>query len=144
VITHTLLIPMTAWGAAENPAAYLRLHKRPDKQFTRSIQTGTILSQTLLANSLRLSWLNAAEADEFAAKVFSEGLRSIIWFDCGAPDLLVMTLASLLWPSLRGSLYAHTFSLHAASKGEKRSSTPLRTSQRSVLFQPRSETVPHE
>lgn len=115
VITHTLLIPMNAWGAAENPAAYLRLHKRPDKRSLETFKQGLSLPNSI-GEQPRLSWLNAAEADEFAAKVFSEGLRSIIWFDCEAPDLLVMTLASLLWPSLRGSLYAHTFSLHAHAK----------------------------
>jgi hypothetical protein len=115
VITHTLLIPIDAWGNAEIPAAYLRLHKRPDKQSLESFKQELPLPKKL-GEHPNLNWLTAAEADEFAAKVFSEGLRSIIWFDCETPDLLVMTLASLLWPSLRGSLYAHTFSLHPHAK----------------------------
>ncbi len=115
VITHTLLIPVDAWGTASIPAAYLRLHKRPDKQSLDTFRHELPLPRNVDEHS-ELNWLNAAEADEFAAKVFSEGLRSVIWFDCEAPDLLVMTLAGLLWPSLRGSLYAHTFSLHPHAK----------------------------
>jgi hypothetical protein len=115
VITHTLLIPIDAWGNAEIPAAYLRLHKRPDKQSLETFKLELLLPKNVREHPT-LNWLNAAEADEFAAKVFSEGLRSIIWFDCEAPDLLVMTIASLLWPSLRGSLFAHTFSLHPHAK----------------------------
>lgn len=115
VITHTLLIPMDEWEDAANPAEYLHLHRRPDRRTLDEFRHEIQIPKYVAAPS-ELNWLNPTEADEFVTKVFSDGLRSVIWFDCEAPDLLVMSLASLLWPSLRSTLYAHTFSLHAHAK----------------------------
>lgn len=115
VITHTLLIPNDAWGTAETPGDYLGLHRRPDRKFLETFKQELVLPEDV-ADDSKLNWLTSPESDEFVNKVFSEGLRSIIWFDCEAPDLLVMVLASLLWPSLRASLYANTFSLHPHAK----------------------------
>lgn len=115
VITHTLLIPVEAWGAAANPEAYLTLHKCPDKKSLDDFKRDLNLPR-INAESAGLGWLTPMEAEEFAGKVFADGLRSVIWFDCEAPDQLVMSLAGLLWPSLRASLYAHTFSLHSQAK----------------------------
>lgn len=115
VITHTLLIPMDEWETVAHPATYLTLHRRPDRQTLDEFRIDIQLPKNVATPS-ELTWLNASEAGEFVTKVFSDGLRSVIWFDCEAPDLLVMSLASLLWPSLRATLYAHTFSLHAHAK----------------------------
>jgi hypothetical protein len=115
VITHTLLVPNDAWGTAELPRDYLGLHRRPDRKSLEIFKQELVLPEDG-GDQSKLNWLTSPESDEFATKLFSEGLRSIIWFDCEAPDLLVMVLASLLWPSLRASLYANTFSLHPHAK----------------------------
>lgn len=115
VITHTLLIPKDTWGTVLFPAAYLRLHKRPERDsldlFNREIQS----PNNTMGYSQSTS-LTSPEAYEFLAKVFSEGLRSVVWFDCEDADSLVIAFAGLLWPSLRNTLYAHTFSLHPQAK----------------------------
>jgi hypothetical protein len=115
VITHTLLIPLADWGSTTYPAAYLQLHERPNKQsldrFRRELPLPTHIDE-----SSYLDWLNPEEADEFARKVFVEELRSVVWFDCEKPDQLVISFATLLWPSVRSSLYAHTFSLYPHAK----------------------------
>lgn len=115
VITHTLLIPLEMWATAREPSVFLHLHTRPDRQSLDNFRSEIGLP-TFTNNQAELDRLMPTEAEEFASKVFESGLRSVIWFDCGSPDAVVMALASLLWPALRGGLYAHTFSLHAHAK----------------------------
>jgi hypothetical protein len=115
VLTHTVLIPMDIWAAATNPADFLELHQRPRRESLDAFKRELQLPKNVSAPA-ELAWLQPADAEEFTGKVFCEGLRSVIWFDCESPDLLVMALASFLWPALRGALYAHTFSLHAHAK----------------------------
>jgi len=115
VITHTLLIPKELWGSVKFPITFLRLHSHPDKssldQFKKEIRYSENAN-----DQFPLGWLRRSDAFQFASKVFSDGLRSVVWFDCEEPELVVMSFASLLWPSLRTNLFANTFSLQAHSK----------------------------
>lgn len=115
VLTHTLLIPIDVWATATYPADLLQLHKRPHRQSLDAFKQELQLPKSANAPA-ELGWLKSTDAEEFVGKVFYEGLRSVIWFDCDAPDLFVMALAGFLWPSLRAALYAHTFSLHGHAR----------------------------
>ncbi|MEZ6064152.1 MAG: hypothetical protein R3B90_00245 [Planctomycetaceae bacterium] len=131
VITHTLLIPEDAWQAAAFPSAFLRLHSCPNPQSLDLFRQEIALPNES-GQSAENSWLNAAEADEFAAKVFSEGLRSVIWFDCER-----RIYSSCRWPAYfgrhcRGSLYAHLLA-SPTGKGEVRLATSLRLVSRSLI-----------
>lgn len=115
VITHTLLIPKDTWGTVLSPSAFLRLHKQPDRQSLTTFKTPIQIPETL-GKPESNDTLTHADAYEFSSKVFSEGLRSVVWFDCADADRLVLSFAAQLWPSLRNSLYAHTFSLQPYAK----------------------------
>lgn len=111
VISHTLLIQQRFWGSIKNPSSLLKLHRQPTREsldvFSRAIEPP---AESSVATGLQT--LTPDEAIEFTLKVFSEDLRSVIWFDAEEPERLVMSFASQLWPSLRNSLFARTFSLN--------------------------------
>ena len=115
VITHTLLIPTNVWGSTPFPHDFLQLHKCPDKSSLEYFKEEIHFPKNT-DDQAELDWLTRSEAHQFASRVFSEGLRSVVWFECEHPDLVVMAFASLLWPSLRTNLYAHTFSLQPQAK----------------------------
>jgi len=115
VITHTLLIPTNVWGTTPLPIDFLQLHKCPDKSSLEYFKEEIQFPKTS-DDHAELDWLTRSEAHQFASKVFADGLRSVVWFDCEHPESVVMAFASLLWPTLRNNLYAHTFSLQPQAK----------------------------
>jgi hypothetical protein len=115
VITHTLLIPKEIWASTPFPHTFLQLHRHPETSMLDGFKEGLHYPNAGDDDS-QLDWLTPADSQQFVSKIFSEGLRSILWFDCDQPDMLVMAFARLLWPALRTELYANTFSLQPHAK----------------------------
>ncbi len=115
VITHTLLIPMHSWESVAYPAVYLHLLRRPTRHTLDMFRKDVPLPEIELEPQ-ELEWLTQPVAEELVRKIFSQDLRTVLWCDCKDPDMIVMSLASLLWPALRRTFYAHTFSLHGNAK----------------------------
>ncbi len=110
VVTHTLLIPKVVWGSAESPHSFLQLHKRPDSSSLETFGHKLELPQTNHVD-VEMDIITPEDSQQFVSKIFSEGLRSVVWFDCENADSLLMAFVRLLWPALRSELYANTFSL---------------------------------
>lgn len=115
VITHTLLIPKALWASTESPQAFLRLHKLPDRSSLDAFKT-VLSHSSQSADDIQKPSISSTESRQFVAKVFRDGLRSVVWFDCQNPDALFIAFVKLLWPAIRLQLYANTYSLQARAR----------------------------
>jgi len=115
VITHTLLISKSEWAATQSPKAFLNLHRKPSRAALMDYQS-SIGWVDVLEEDHPKPLISSLEAKQLASKVFSDGFRSILWFDCKDSENIFASFVKLLWPALRVELFASTYSLHPHAK----------------------------
>jgi GTPase-associated protein 1, N-terminal domain type 1 len=115
VITHTLLVPVDSWSSDHAPDRLTQFFRKPHRseldRFTCTLPVSASLSPAPLNPCA-----NPAQVQELVTKVFRDGLRSLVWFDCDAPEAILWSFLRVLWPALRAEVYANTFSLQPRAR----------------------------
>lgn len=116
VFTHSLLVPSDLW-ISTSPRTFISKFRKPDKDFipyTKAMDWEQKFFLPPGSNPL----LDSQIFDEFVRKYFVDGVKPIVWFDTGAPEIICWSIVESLWPSLRRRFGFCTFSLQPRGESE--------------------------
>lgn len=110
VLTHTLLLPLSLWESIESPRRLSEcFSQRPARNETNGF-TGHVL---FAGPTDSVGPMMSADTDiaRWVRLFLGEGRRPIAWFNHDQPEPLLWALVEAMWPKLRSTFSACTYSL---------------------------------
>ena len=116
VLTHTLLVPISAWSTMREPILLDGLFMQPSSaRETRKHMEPLALSDTSTTTSLSPVTIDETILLGFVHRYFGEGKRPLVWFTQKEAERILWHLLRGLWPRLRANFSACTLCLQPRS-----------------------------
>ena len=115
VLTHTILVPFSAWATEESPSRFSAVLRRPTRERLADFSVPPTSVPKFTAKIATVEPFG----DYFVQRYFGEGLAPIAWFEALDAEATAWCVIRALWPSLRARFACCTLALQPRTLGDR-------------------------